>query len=64
MTKIMNFVTWVVFGLFWVSMATIDCESWTPFIVCIACWIWLAVAAIKNGLFYDPDLERVEDDDE
>lgn len=60
MAKIFSFVTWLVFGLFWVSVLTLDCESWVPFIVCIACWIYLAFAAHKMGWYYDP--ERDEDD--
>lgn len=56
---ILNFLTWIVFGLFWVSLVTIDCVSWTPFIVCMVCWIWLAVAAWRKGWYYKEDEDNV-----
>lgn len=52
MKKILNFLTWLVFGLFWISLASIDSESWMPFLVLVGCWIWLIIAAWKKGWFY------------
>lgn len=61
MRKILNFATWLVFGLFWISLASIDSESWTPFLVLIGCWIWLAIAAWKKGWFYGQSREDEAD---
>ena len=55
MKKILNIVTWIVFGLFIASLVTINSVSWTPFLVCIGCWIWMAVAAWRKGWYYDPE---------
>ena len=61
MVKILNFLTWIVFGLFWASLVTIDSVSWTPFIVFICCWIWLAIAAYKKGWYYDPERDEADE---
>lgn len=57
MARILNFMTWCISGLFWISLVTINCLSWTPFIICMACWLWLAVAAYKKGWYFDFDEE-------
>lgn len=46
--------------LFFLSLLSIDSESWMPLIVCVVCWVYLACVAWKSGLLYDPDLEDEE----
>ena len=60
MKKILNFATWLVFILFWISLASIDSKSWVPFLALIGCWIWLMIAAWKNGWFYEPEEDEAD----
>ena len=60
MKKMLKFSTWLVFGLFWVSLASIDSETWTPFLVFVGCWIWMIIAAVKNGWFYEPEEDETD----
>lgn len=46
--------------LFFLSMLSIDSDSWMPLIVCVVCWIYLACVAWKSGLLYDPEKEDAE----
>lgn len=53
--KRMSKVTAAVAVLFVLSLLSIDCESWMPFIVCAVSWIYLACVAWRDGWFYDPE---------
>lgn len=46
--------------LFFLSLLSIDSESWMPLIMCVVCWIYLAAIAWKNGLLYDPERDEAE----
>lgn len=46
--------------LFFLSLLSIDSDSWMPLIMCVVCWIYLACQAWKNEWFYDPEREDVE----
>lgn len=61
MARIMNFIFWTVAGLFWICLFTLDSLHWTPFLICAACWIYLAFAAYKLGWYFDYDTEEDED---
>lgn len=43
--------------LFFLSLLSIDSDSWMPLITCVVCWIYLAAIAWKSGLMYDPEQE-------
>ena len=46
--------------LFFLSLLSIDSESWMPLILCVVCWIYLACMAWKSGLLYDPERDEAE----
>ena len=46
--------------LFFLSLISVDSDSWWPFIVCVVSWLVLAVAAYRNEWFYDPEREDAE----
>ena len=39
--------------LFFLSLISIDSDSWMPLIVCVVTWLYLAWVAWRNGLMYD-----------
>lgn len=53
-----GFFTAAVALLFFLSLISIDSDSWTPLILCVASWIYLAVVAYRNGLIYDPETDE------
>ena len=44
--------------LFFLSLLSIDSESWMPLILCVVCWVHLAAMAWKNEWFYDPEKDN------
>ena len=46
--------------LFFLSLISVDSDSWWPFIVCVVSFLYLAWVAWRNGLTYDPDWEDEE----
>lgn len=46
--------------MFFLSLISIDSDSWMPLIICVVCWVYLACVAWKSGLLYDPERDEVE----
>lgn len=44
--------------LFFLSLLSIDSDSWMPLIVCVVSWVYLACLAWKHGWFYVPEDEE------
>ena len=42
------------------SMISVDSDSWMPLIMCVVCGVYLASLAWKHGLMYDPEREDIE----
>ena len=54
-------IFYTVVGLLgFLSLISIDSDSWMPLIVCVVCWIYLACVAWKSGLLYDPERDEAE----
>lgn len=60
MFKQTSWFTAAVAILFFLSMLSIDSDSWMPLIVCVVCGVYLACLAWKHGLMYDPERDEVE----
>lgn len=43
--------------LFFLSLISIDSDNWTPLIVCVVAWLYLAWVAWRNGLMYESERE-------
>lgn len=43
--------------LFFLSLISIDSDTWIPFVVCCVCWLFLTVVAHRNGWMYDREEE-------
>ena len=55
--RILNISTAIAMVLFWLSVLSIDSDTWLPIIVCVVCWIYLAWVAWRKGWLYDPEME-------
>ena len=55
-----NILTAAVGILFFLSLISIDSDSWMPLIVCVVCWLVLAAVAWKNGLLYEPEEDEAD----
>lgn len=42
------------------SMISVDSDSWMPLIMCVVCGVYLACLAWKHGLMYDPERDEAE----
>ena len=51
--KLKGLFNLVVGILFFLSLISIDSDSWMPLIVCVVSWVYLAFVAWRNGLMYD-----------
>jgi hypothetical protein len=55
--KLKGLFNLVVGILFFLSLISIDSDSWMPLIVCVVSWVYLAFAAWRNGLMYEREDE-------
>lgn len=58
--KLKGLFNLVVGILFFLSLISIDSDSWMPLIVCVVSWVYLAFVAWRNGLMYEAEREDVE----
>lgn len=55
--KLKGLFNLVVGILFFLSLISIDSDSWMPLIVCVVSWVYLAFVAWRNGLMYEREDE-------
>lgn len=55
--KLRGLFNLVVGILFFLSLISIDSDSWMPLIVCVVSWVYLAFVAWRNGLMYEREDE-------
>lgn len=55
--KLKGLFNLVVGILFFLSLISIDSDSWMPLIVCVVSWVYLAFVAWRNGLMYETEDE-------
>lgn len=60
MKKIKNWMTWAAAVMFWLSLISIDSDSWTPLILCMVSWMYLIYAAWRKGWMYDPERDETD----
>ena len=59
--RIRNFLTAVAVVVFFLSIMAADSESWTPFIMLVASWAYLALEGWRSGwLGNEPEWEEEE----